>query len=86
MDTQTKYAPNLEKRQNITNDIFYSRNINKTLDLINENNLTYILITKEMKQGQVWTSNDQGLLFLIRYYASFKNIYDDDNIELWQVL
>jgi hypothetical protein len=86
MDYQTDYAPDLYERYNATQKLFSSRNINTTIDLLKDNNIKYIMITKDMKQGLVWTSEDQGMLFLLRYYQEFKPMYSDNNVELWQVL
>ena len=69
---------------NISSQIFYSRSITQTTDLLKNNNITYIWINKDMKEGLVWTKPGQGLLFLLENSETFKNIYSRDNIEIWK--
>ena len=46
----------------------------------------YIWITQEMKEGKVWKTEDEGLLFLLRNNETFKNIYSSDGTEIWRVI
>ena len=66
--------------------IFYSRNLKKTISLLDKYDISYILIDSEMKQGQVWTEKEEGLFFLFSNSESFKKIYDKKGIEIWRVL
>lgn len=67
------------------NKIFYSIDIAKAKSMLQQNNISYIWIDAEMKQGQVWSTPQQELLFLFRNNKTFKNIYKD-SVEAWQVL
>ncbi len=71
---------------NDSNTIFFSRNIQTTKKLLEKNNISYIFINKEMKDGLIWDKRNQGLLFLLDKSTDFKNIYDKDEVEIWQVL
>lgn len=75
-----------QSKINVSNDIFMSRNLVVTRQLLHENDISYIWITSEMKEGQVWTKDDQGLLFLLRNNETFKNIYGSKHAEIWQVI
>lgn len=83
MDEYFSYtAPN--QRFNDSNQIFYNRNLEKTKSLLNKYNVKYIWIDPDMKRDQVWTKEKQGLLFLFRNNETFKNIYTNQGIEIWQ--
>jgi hypothetical protein len=72
-------------RFNITEQIFYSRNLEKTSFLLTDNNISYIFIDPEMKYGKVWTRQGHGLLFLLENSETFKKIYDHNDIEIWKL-
>jgi hypothetical protein len=46
--------------------IYYGTNMNQTLQLLLRENVTHILITFEMKNGEIWNSSSSGLLFLLK--------------------
>jgi uncharacterized membrane protein len=80
-----EYLPDAERRFNDSNEIFYSRNLEKTKNLLYRYNIDYIWIDEEMKNGLVWEKEDEGLLFLFRNNETFKNIYNNQGIEIWKV-
>jgi len=84
-DKMLEYFPNAKERFNDSLEIFYSRNLKNTKLLIDKYNITYIWIDNEMKQGLVWEKEQQGLLFLFRNNETFKNIYNNQGIEIWEV-
>jgi hypothetical protein len=86
LDSQTDYTPDLNARFNDTNTTFYSRNLETAKSVLDRYNIRYIYIDQEMKQGQVWTREEQGLLFLFRNSETFKKIYDKNSIEVWEYL
>lgn len=74
------------EKLNESEEIFYSRNLEKTISLLKKNNITYIYIDDSMKKGKVWDKPEQGLLFLFRNQKTFKNIYSSESVDIWQVL
>lgn len=66
-------------------DSFYQlRNIQKIADFCTKYNVTYLLITPEMKDGGVWESPNQGMLFVLQKSNIFIKIYDKDGVEIWK--
>lgn len=63
-------------------NLFYSREMDKTLESARELNIKYILITDEMKQGLVWNYEDEGLLFLLRNQEVFEERQIGQGIEM----
>ncbi len=86
LDSHLEYIPDLDSKLNITHEIFYSRNLKKTASLLGNSSLSYILITPEMLDSQVWTAEQQGLMFLFRNNETFKKVYSQEGIEIWEYL
>lgn len=74
------------QKLNYSNNLFQSRSLEKTTKLLKDNNIKYIYIDSEMKDGLVFSKRNEGLLFLLDKSTSFKKIYDNDGIEIWQVI
>jgi hypothetical protein len=72
--------------QNKTELLYYSRNYANSTQILNESSIKYIWIDEEMKQGQVWSKPDQGLLFLFVDKDLFDRIYKDKELETWEYL
>ncbi|MCX6711201.1 MAG: hypothetical protein NTZ02_03890, partial [Candidatus Woesearchaeota archaeon] len=89
-DDHFEYAPNLKQRLNASQQVFYSRDLDKTMAELAKNNITYIVITPEMKNGLVWRKEQEGLLFLLRNNETFKNVHLEStqagSIEIWKVV
>jgi hypothetical protein len=75
--------PHLE---NISNQVYYSRSYQNTTKIFDEHNIRYIWIDGQMKNGQVWTKPEQGLLFLFLDKKVFAQIYENKGIEIWEYL
>jgi hypothetical protein len=82
----TEPRPDTAYLLNVTDRIFYSRSLLETSELLGEQNISYILIDSNMKQGLVWSREDQGLLFLLGNNETFRQIYWHDNTEIWEFL
>lgn len=86
MDENFFYAPNLNERYNDSETLFHAKDINVAESIINKYKIKYIWIDNNMKNGQVWNENDEGLLFLLRASKKFKRDYINDYIEIWKVV
>jgi asparagine N-glycosylation enzyme membrane subunit Stt3 len=87
LDENTYYLASANLKYNITQDIFNSRNLKKTKEILDNNSIGYIWITSEMKNGLVWPKGkEEGLLFLLRSNETFRQLYKDKNSEIWQVI
>lgn len=84
MDSMFKYSLSPNERYYDSTAIFYGSNLEDTKKLLDKYNINYIYIDKEMKQGLIWSKEKQGLLFLFRNNETFKNIYNNAGIEIWQ--
>lgn len=64
--------------------LFWSRNLETTKALLLKYNVKYIWIDREMKDGQVWNREYQGLMFLFKNEKTFGKVYDLEGIEIWE--
>ena len=85
-DSLFRKTPNLDKKLDLSNTLFYSRTLKNTSSLLSKNNISYIFLDSEMKSHLVWTREQEGLLFLFRNNETFKNVYKKENIEIWKVI
>jgi hypothetical protein len=69
---------------NITKILYYSRDFKNSTKLLDEHNIKYIWIDEQMKNSQVWTKPEQGLLFLFVDKTLFTKIYDRQGVEIWE--
>jgi len=86
IDLNSEYVPNLNERVNDLNSMFYSKDLTNTTKLLQEYNIKYIFLDDPMKSGQVWTRDEEGLLFLLKDSERFKSIYADSDAEVWEYL
>jgi len=70
--------------ENITKTLYYSRDFKNSTKLFDEHKIRYIWIDEQMKNGQVWTKPEQGLLFLFVDKRLFTRIYNKKGIEIWE--
>jgi len=86
MDEKAFYAPQVNERFQDIEELFQSRNLERTQTLLKKYQIAYIYITPEMKQGRVWQSEEQGLLFVLKFSQDeFTRIYHQNGIEIWKV-
>ena len=85
LDSNMGYISLLDARFNDSDELFYTRNLRLARELLNKYEVKYIWIDKEMKEGLIWTREEQGLLFLFRNKENFKKVYSNDNVEIWEV-
>lgn len=86
MDENFLYAPDVNEKYRDSATLFYSREMNTTLSIIEKYNIKYIWIDAMMKNGQVWKEEDEGLLFLLGASKKFRKEYSNDYVEIWRVI
>ncbi|MEM4244707.1 MAG: hypothetical protein QXR60_00685 [Candidatus Nanoarchaeia archaeon] len=63
--------------------LLYTRDIGYATALMESNGVSYIWIDNDMK-SKVWIEEDQDLLFLLKYSKSFKEVYSNDYVTIWE--
>ncbi|MBW3013804.1 hypothetical protein KY335_01010 [Candidatus Woesearchaeota archaeon] len=82
----TPFTTIFDPKPKISEEIFQSKNLKQTSELLDKYNIEYIWIDSSMKSGKVWSSPDQGLLFLLPSKTHFENIYNKGGIEIWRFI
>lgn len=81
-DSYTTYENALDD----TEVLFWSRNLETSKRVIARYGIDYIWIDREMISGQVWSKDEQGLLFLFKNKETFEKVYGTDNVQIWKVV
>jgi len=88
---QPSFLDNLRHESSLTNErlsvaeeIFSSQRMAKTGYLLEEQGITHILIDRDMRNGAVWTADEQGLLFLVKYSPRLVLVYQNEKIEIYR--
>ena len=84
MDQNFIFAPNLNERFSDSQDFLYTRDLNKSVEIVNKYHINYIWMSKELKD-ELWDEENEGLQFLLEYSKKFKKIYNQNNMEIWKV-
>lgn len=87
IDENLPFLSNGKENLNISNEIFYSRNLEKTRNLLRTNNINYVFIDSDMKEGLIFEKRNEGLLFIMDNNEKyFTKIYDENSIEIWEFI
>ena len=68
------------------NEIFYARKLSELETKLQNNNITFIYINQEMKQGKTWTGREEGLLFFLIHSEQFIKIFDNEEVQIHQYI
>jgi hypothetical protein len=63
--------------------IWSSRNLKETTVLLKHYDISSIVVTSEMKNGLVWSGDEDGLLFLLTRSTTFKSVENASTVEAW---
>lgn len=86
MDDNFRLAPNVNERWQDSQELFNTRDLEKAMQIIGKYGIKYIWIDSTMMQKQ-WKGQEEGLMFLLKYSSSsFKNIYDKEGVQVWEVV
>ncbi len=67
------------------NEVFISRDLAKTKRLLKVNGVSFIIITREMENGLVWSRQDEGLLFVVQDKETFEKLFENGSVRIWRV-
>ncbi len=84
LDSFFTYTPNVNERWSDSQKLFYTEDIRQAEKILDKYNIRYVFVDKKMKEGLIWDTNDDGLLFLLRFNKRFKNVYNINEIEVWE--
>jgi uncharacterized membrane protein len=85
IDSYNLFDRDINDKYLLIEQIFNSSELENTKQLLKELNVTYIYIDGEIRQKHSFPSKNQGLFYLLRNRETFKNIYTQDGVEIWEV-
>ena len=74
------------ENQETLETIWYSNNLKEVIDLLNKNNITHIFVDQEMILGEVWTSQEQGLLFFLENDKRFVPVFSSEYATIYRFM
>ena len=86
LDSKSYKFQDYEERKGLADRIYYSRNLNELEGILKQEKITHILITNEMRSGQVWSGRYEGLLFFLETSEKFIKIFYDENIQIYRYM
>lgn len=84
MDTLSVAAATEQTREDMQR-LWYTRQLETALPLLEKYQVTYVVVFEEMRTGVVWKKEHQGLLFLLENGENFKKVFENDKVTVWRV-
>jgi len=69
-----------------SNKLLHSRTIKPAAPILDKYNISYIVVTKDMIEGGIWNGENEGLLYLMTNIETFKKLYFNDEIAIYEHL
>ncbi len=66
--------------------VFESRRMDKTMRILKQFDVDFIVITTDMIKGGIWEDDDEGLLFLLENGENFKKRFENNEVIIWEVI
>jgi len=85
LDGWLEKTPGVNERWQSAQAIWHAQDIARVRPLLFKEGIGALVITEEMRKGKVWELPEQDLLFLLRNYETFKNVYHSDSVDIWAV-
>ena len=73
-----------DERKEEAMSIYHSRDLVALEEKLRENNINYILVDYNMRHGAVWTSSEEGVLFLFKHAYEFVRIFNNEEIMIYR--
>lgn len=73
-------------KKSVMDDIFYARLLSDLTSALEDNNIKYLFIHKSMRDGDVWTSRQEGLQFFLVYSENFISLFDNEVVQIYMFI
>lgn len=84
LDQNFLFAPDVKERYNDSRTLLYTRDYNEASELFQKYGIKYIWMDSNLKD-KLYSGRDEGLLFLVKYSANIKSIYNQDGVQIWEI-
>ncbi len=65
--------------------LYANRHLETAIEFFEKYQIDYVVIFKEMKEGEIWTNENEGLLFLLQKGENFKKVFENNEVSIWSV-
>ncbi|MBU0535826.1 MAG: hypothetical protein KKE20_02590, partial [Nanoarchaeota archaeon] len=86
MDSYISHIQDFNQKYLDSYDLFNTYELKHAEEILKKYGIVYIVVTKDMKEGIVWESPDEGLLHLMKDPEAFKSVYISEELEIWKYL
>lgn len=83
LDKNSYLYDDYENKLELQDEIFYERRSQIALNLLEDNYISYLFIDETMKQGLIWSSENEGLLFVLQFNSTLDLIIEDDFVTVY---
>ena len=85
LDSRAHWISSLGNKETIeVNELFYIRDLENSTILLDRYGVDYVWVDNDMKE-KIWESDDDGMLFLLKYSQKFKRVYNNKYIGVWRI-
>ncbi len=85
IDSDFLYAPDPSFANKILNELYSTKDINATVELLHNYKIKEILIDENMKKD-IFNNEEKGLLFLLKYSPGvFEKVFNNTEVEVWEL-
>lgn len=75
-----------EEKSSVVEQIFYARKLSELEDFLVNNSITYLFIHENMKNGEVWSRREEGLLFFLIHSDLFIKLFDNQEVQIYKYI
>ena len=86
LDSNFDGVKNLEEKQSDTQQLFHTYDLSNVKELFKKYNIKYVVVDIGLKNGLVWEKENQELLYLLTDKNSFRKIYSNSEIDIWEII
>ena len=65
--------------------LYMTRKIDVVSVILEKYQIDYIVVFHDMKEGLVWNSDHEGLLFVLENGENFKKVFENNKVTIWSV-
>lgn len=85
LDSHSYLYDDYEDRLQLQNELFFERRSQNVISLLENNDVSYIFIDDDMKQGVVWSSENEGLLFVLQFSSDLNMIIQNSFVSVYAI-
>lgn len=86
LDSKSIFYDDYESRTRTSNILYYSRDLVQIEEELQKNNIDHIFVSKDMFNGLVWNSPDDGALFIYKNSKKFIKVFENEEVTIYRYI